>query len=88
MIPMTFILLIHSFYAADCCGGKDCHPVVCSEIASIGDGWLWEHQGETVRFSQRMIRYSEDGDCHVCVSKPEWKGALPYGVCIYLPPRT
>jgi len=85
MIPMTFVLLIHSFYTADCCGGKDCKPVPCAEIVSTYDGFVWAHQNETIAFGRKLLRYSPDNDCHVCVARPEWSGASPYGVCIYLP---
>ena len=85
---LSVLILAHSFYAQDCCGGKDCHPVPCSEIRNVTDGWLWSHQNETILFARRLMRYSEDDDCHVCVSKPDWSGAMPYGICIYLPSRT
>ena len=85
MIPMTLILLAHAFYAPDCCGGRDCHPVACEEIVTTKDGWQWQHR---IWFSRYMMRVSQDGGCHVCVAQPEFSTVPPYGVCIYLPPQT
>jgi hypothetical protein len=78
---LAAVILVHSFYASDCCGGKDCHPVPCSEIRQqqLG-GWIWQF----INFGPKALRVSEDGQCHVCVL-PDFP---PKGTCIYLPPGT
>jgi len=45
------LFLVHSWYPSWCCGGVDCHPVLCAELV-IDKG--------TVVFP------SPDGRCHVC----------------------
>ena len=73
------LLLAHSFYDPGCCDGRDCHPVACSEISPIGDGWV----GRGITFSRTMLRASPDGNCHVCHFHDGWQA-----ICIYLPPET
>jgi hypothetical protein len=82
------VLLAHSFYAQDCCGGNDCRPVSCDEIRSDGVGWVWKFLGEDIAFSRAMLRVSQDGGCHVCVHSVNATDFTPTGTCIYLPPRT
>ena len=84
---MILLLLVHYFYSAECCGGKDCHPVPCDEIVNDASGFRWQN----IHFDRKLMRVSQDGECHVCVSNYEWAtptGPNGYGVCIYLPPRT
>lgn len=63
----------HSFYDLECCQDKDCRPVACSEVRRVGPGWVWKDRS----FTPAMLRFSPDGNCHVCV------GVAPH--CIYLP---
>ena len=69
-------LLIHEFYAKECCNEVHCHPVPCGEITAVDNGWKWQQ----MRFFPSMLRDSPDGKCHVCA------GTVPY--CLYLPPST
>jgi hypothetical protein len=65
----------HSWYSKGCCEDQDCHPVPCSEITRIPDGWTWHN----ITFEKFKLRESQDAGCHVCVS------VAKYGRCIYLP---
>jgi hypothetical protein len=67
------IILAHLFYGKECCSDNDCHPVPCSEVTTTDTGWMWQDR----RFTRDMLKLSEDGGCHVCVS------FIP--LCIYLP---
>jgi hypothetical protein len=73
---MTVLILAHYFYANECCHEQHCHPVPCSEVTSLGDGWRWRDK----TFTKTMLRISPDGDCHVCIS-------VTVPLCIYLPSR-
>jgi hypothetical protein len=86
MKTLLALVLVHSFYASDCCGGKDCRPVECDTIFSeAGGGWIWSPSPMTaVHFARAAQRPSPDGRCHVCVTDVP---LLPSGTCIYLPPR-
>jgi hypothetical protein len=55
--------LSHEWYSAQCCGGKDCHPVDCNEIHSKGN--LWEYAGQTIE--KWKMQPAPDGQCHVCL---------------------
>ena len=74
-LTATF-LLIHEFYAKECCEQTHCHPVPCSEIVTKGDGWQWHE----FMFHRDRLKDSPDGKCHVCVNEY-------VSFCIYLPPR-
>lgn len=75
---------VHDIYAADCCGGRDCHPVPCEEVTAVGDGWMWRG----VTFEHHTLRVAPDGNCHVCINPNLAGPGIPHATCIYLPPRT
>ncbi len=62
MVVLMFLVWVHSWYPAECCGGQDCHPVSCESLVETEDGVRW---GELV-FKGEQIRASQDGGCHVC----------------------
>jgi len=74
MLFLTTVL-IHWLYSMECCHDKDCRPVPCEQIVSVGDTWMWNGK----QFTRAMLRESPDGECHIC--------AAPQPLCIYLPPR-
>ena len=74
-LTATF-LLIHEFYAKECCEGQHCRPVPCSEIIAGEHEWRWGN----IKFYESQLKISPDGKCHVCTN-----GQVPF--CIYLPPR-
>lgn len=76
---LASFLLAHSFYSYECCTGKDCHPVPCSEITEADNGWRWNGAS----FPNWMRKDAPDGGCHVCIA-PQSKTPR----CIYLPDKT
>lgn len=72
-------LLAHSWYSAQCCSDHDCHPVPCNQIDPVADGWVWQK----IHFDRVVMKKSQDGACHVCVSETG-----RFGRCIYLPPES
>jgi hypothetical protein len=85
LVILHLAMPAHDFYSNQCCGGRDCHPVPCDEITSVGEGWQWK--GET--FDRFMLHIAPDGNCHVCVAPNFTSGrTVDRPTCIYLPPRT
>jgi hypothetical protein len=86
LLLFASVALVHYFYDPECCAGKDCHPVPCEQVVddTVNGGWNW-HQWH---FSKRVMKVSEDGDCHVCVPAGDVPATYKTGRCIYLPPRT
>jgi hypothetical protein len=74
---LALLVFVHSFYSAECCANKHCHPVPCGEISTTATGFTWN----AIFFDRSVLKVSQDGDCHVCVENEA------YGRCIYLPPR-
>ena len=79
------LILIHSWYSQQCCGGQDCHPVPCDEISRAANGdYVWQNPyQEAIIFGRHVMKLSEDEQCHVCVNPDN-----DFGICIYLAPRT
>ncbi len=82
MIILAAIILVHSWYPAECCSGNeitgDCHPISCAEIKRTDDGYEWRN----MMFKGAMIRMSEDAGCHVCHG---WLNGVPaYPHCLFL----
>ena len=73
------LLLAHSWYPSDCCGGDDkhgdCRPVPCNEIGELNDGLVWHR----LYFDAEHRRVSPDTQCHVCARND----AYPF--CIFTP---
>ena len=66
----------HSWYPPECCSGQDCHPVPCESLRSEDDGNL-TYTPTSTHFLKRMIRPSQDSQCHICTSDPDG-GGHPY----------
>lgn len=70
------LILIHSWYPAECCSDRDCRPVPCEQLVEHGDGSV-EYRG--LSFTGTMVRNSLDGQCHVCLDE---HNARPY--CVFI----
>lgn len=72
----------HDWYSQSCCGGHDCHPVLCTEILEQAKGYLtWNH----FTFSPEQVHPSEDNQCHVCIhTLGGYLSNEPRPVCIYI----
>lgn len=55
----------HDGYPVDCCGGRDCRPVLCEQLQEIADGRVRDLGTGTV-FEAHQVRPTFDGRCHVC----------------------
>jgi len=89
VLVMTFPASSHSWYPSTCCNGRDCHPVSCEEIVpgrlGMYDGYWWRrYKSEGQFFTQQQHHWSQDADCHVCVSISETKTEIPR--CIFTTP--
>ena len=78
MKATTLLLLIHSWYPESCCGGRDCHPVPCDEIAETATGYDWHK----IHFTHMQVGPSQDSQCHVCVIGDNTP------MCIFIVPNT
>ena len=65
MLLTKLIILVHSWYPPECCSGKDCRPVPCTDIVEQPNGW-WEYMGNF--FSPDQVKPSLDALCHVCIN--------------------
>jgi hypothetical protein len=75
-LALSTVLMVHGWYAPECCGGQDCKPVPCDSLEVLGDGSvLYKPTGAT--FDRARVRPSQDKDCHVCLH-----GA--FGQCVYI----
>lgn len=77
------LVLVHSFYHLECCSGRDCSPVVDSEVKATPSGWFIRRTGETIPYGdEKREKLSEDGRFHICILP--WR---PNEVrCLYVPP--
>lgn len=81
MILSAALILIHSWYPAECCHDQDCHPVPCDALVETKAGIEW--RGYT--FTGKQIRPSQDSQCHVCAW--EYAGRIvPQGWCVFVNP--
>lgn len=64
----------HDWYPSECCSGRDCKPVVCSDIAETETGFRYDG----VDFAKRVERPSQDSRCHVCIREVD-----RFGLCIF-----
>jgi hypothetical protein len=80
------VMLAHSWYPRECCHEKDCLPVPCAELSYQDKDVVWRKH---VYFSGRMIRESNDGNCHGCVEKGLNASTIPYvPLCVFVPQAT
>lgn len=78
---LTASVQAHDWYSAACCSGQDCHPIACEAITEKGQSLMYKGY----EFMNSMIKPSQDGQCHVCISN-EFKQLdySPVPHCIYI----
>ena len=68
----------HSWYDLDCCSDEDCRPAKPGEIEATPEGV--EALGVLFPEGDPRLRWSEDGDYHICISI--YSGEI---LCVYRP---
>jgi hypothetical protein len=71
-------------YDMACCSNHDCRPER-SQVKATQQGWLITSTGEIIRYGDRRIHESKDGEFHRCLMQ---KGVIGPGLtrCLYVPP--
>jgi hypothetical protein len=71
-------------YDPVCCSNQDCRPEQ-SEVRATSRGWFVTSTGEVIRYGDRRIHESKDGEFHRCLMQ---KGVTGPGLtrCLYVPP--
>jgi hypothetical protein len=71
-------------YDMECCSNHDCR-LERSEVKATPLGWFVTSTGEIIRYGDRRIHESKDGDFHRCLMQ---KGVNGPGMtrCLYVPP--
>lgn len=70
----------HDWYPFACCSINDCHPIACEAITERGKALAYHGFG----FYDQMIKPSQDGACHVCISNEFNKDFTPVPHCIFI----
>lgn len=70
-------------YDASCCSGYDCSPVSASTVKEGPAGYTLP-TGETIAYSDRRIRQSQDEQFHWCTPGGRRSGRT---LCLYVPVR-
>jgi hypothetical protein len=70
-------------YDMECCSDHDCRPER-SEVKATPLGWLVTSTGEIIRYGDRRIHDSKDGEFHRCLMR---RGVNGPGMtrCLYVP---
>jgi len=57
----------HEWYPSSCCGGQDCRPTPCENIAedSVGD---WLYIPTRSHLAPEQVQLSQDKRCHICIN--------------------
>ena len=55
-------LLAHSWYPAECCSDRDCHPIPETEVRAMSGGYLYK--GRFI--PEAKTRIGQDGSYHIC----------------------
>jgi hypothetical protein len=81
------LLLAHSWYPSDCCGGDDahgdCRPIPCAEIIHRNEFMYWRG----FIFDEFYSRRSQDSQCHICTHHFDGTDkTIP--MCIFTPEAT
>jgi hypothetical protein len=73
-------------YDMECCSDHDCRPER-SEVKATPLGWLITSTGEIIRYGDRRIHDSKDGEFHRCLMQ---RGVNGPGMtrCLYVPPMS
>ena len=64
-VLISLLMLAHSWYPQECCGGSHCYPVDCKDMHKIKGGWQWKE------FTFEQGQPSGDGGCHICTLSGE-----------------
>ena len=74
----------HSWYPHECCSGIDCREVPAKNISERPEGYVIKNTGEIVRYGDRRVKDSPDGEYHWC----SVAGADDTRtICLFVPPR-
>lgn len=76
-------------YSSACCNNRDCHPEP-SKITATDQGWHIARTGETIPYSSRKIKVSQDGDFHRCQYETDidtLNVKAGQTRCLYVPPQ-
>lgn len=79
-IILTGGSIAHEWYPYACCSGNDCHPVDCESLVQRGKGLAYKG----FYFYDNMIKPSQDGLCHVCISNETSKDFTPVPHCVFI----
>lgn len=75
LVGLLSMLLVHDApsgwqYPANCCGGTDCAPVPCDELAEDRNGGvIYWFKGTRLNFTPLQVQPSQDRQCHVCIGQ-------------------
>jgi len=90
MTLLAAVLLIHSWYPAECCsvtrdGANDCHPIACDELLETTEGIRWKD----LLFRDNQVHPSLDRQCHVCDHTYGANDPHPHhGYCVFVQPSS
>jgi len=71
-------------YPYSCCSGIDCREVPAKNISERPEGYVIKNTGEIVRYGDRRVKDSPDGEYHWC----SVAGADDTRtICLFVPPR-
>lgn len=80
------LAMAHEWYAPECCGGKDCHPLADSDVREGPAGW--QTPAGLIGYQDKRVRPSQDGRFHICIQDNKAnKPYPPFMLCFYVPPR-
>ena len=69
----------HGWYPSECCSHNDCEPVPCNALDIHSDKLvIYDH----LQFTNKQVKLSPDGECHVCIHHPD--GYAKFPVCVFI----
>lgn len=72
--------IAHDWYPSNCCSDSDCHPVDCASLEDKDKEIIYKG----FYFSDNMIKPSQDGLCHVCISNEHSQEFTPVPHCVFV----
>lgn len=75
----------HSWYPYECCSDNDCKPVPNASIHETRAGYVIDGNEETVPFSDKRIRQSQDDNSHICTIGGRADGRI---LCVFVRPNS
>lgn len=72
-------------YPFACCSGYDCRAVASKAISERPEGYVIQATGEIVRYNDKRVRNSPDGEFHWCSVAGANDGRT---ICLFVPPRS